>query len=317
MLSMALAVPACKTAQETEESPVQVEALVDQAEQLRVEGHDDEALALLALAIERNPTLATAHLKMGEIYQGQGKIEAAARSFSNAAEHDPYNFDAQYGYGLMLHLLERFAEAVRVYLKALALRPDDFEANRNIANAYMSLNEPGQAITFAQKAVALDPANGEAHATLGTVFSALKQYDAAVKEYESAAELMELTPRLLLDLAENLGKLNRYQEMGNTLATLIKLNPSAAAHERLGYAYFKQRRYAEAMQQFRASLDLDRAHYPAMNGLGVCLLNQYILSEKNDKDAQREAIELLRHSLRINSSQPRVLELVSRFGQDV
>jgi len=51
-----------------------------------------------------------------------------------------------------------------------------------------------------------------------------------------------------------------------------------------------------------------------MNGLGVCLLNRYLISDRSDESARREAIDLLRQSLRINQRQPRIVELVSRYG---
>jgi len=293
----------------------EADQFLDEAEAMRATGRDDEALVLLARAIEKNPTLVVAHIEMGEIYRDRGEYNQAERAYGQAANIEPGNFDAQYGHGLVLHLMNRLAEAVRAYLRALAIRPDDFDANLNLATAYLQLDGPSQALPYAERAVQLNPSSGAAHANLGAVYSAMGRHADAIREYEAAAELMDLTPALLINLAESLGQQRRYDEMVNTLNAVIRLDPSAAAWERVGFAYFKMRRYDDSLVAFTESVRIDETHYPALNGLGVVLLNQYILEGKVD-DAERErAIRYLKASLRLNPRQPRIVELVSRFGR--
>lgn len=284
-----------------------------QAKDLKESGREDEALALLTRAIEMNPTLTVAHLEMADIYESRNDYESAERAYAYAAQQEPANFDAQFGRGRMLHLLNRVAEAVRAYLRALAIRPDNFDANLALATAYIQVDGPSQALPYAQRAVQLVPSSGPARANLGSIYSQLGRHREAVEQYQAAAELMTLTPALLLNMAESLGKIERYEEMINTLTTANRLEPSAAAYERIGFAQFKLRRYDEAMQSFRQSISVDDTHYPALNGLGVCLLNQYILSDKKDLAARDEAMSYLRKSLRINNRQPRIVDLVARY----
>lgn len=293
----------------------QGENMVAEAKALAAGGRDDEALAILTRAIERNPTLTVAHMAMADIYTSRGDYVDAEKAYAQAAQTAPNNFEAQYKHGLTLHLLNRVAEAIRAYLRALAIEPDDFDANLNLATAYLQLDGPQQALPYAQRAVRLNPSSGPAHANLGAVYSALDRPADAVREYEAAAELMDLSPALLLNLAESLGKTARYPQMVNTLEALIRMEASAAAYERLGYAQFKLRKYDLAMDDFRKSIALDNSHYPALNGLGVCLLNQYVLSGRRDEAARDEALQYLRRSLRINDKQSRIIELVSRYGR--
>jgi tetratricopeptide (TPR) repeat protein len=295
-------------------APVEpAQASIDQARDLRAAGREDEALALLSRAIELNPTLTVAHLEVAEIQEEKGDFTAAERSYSTAAVQQPANFDAQYGHGRVLQALNRLAESVRAYLRALALRPDHFEANLNLAMAYIDLDGPAQALPYAQRAVQLNPADGTAHANLGAIYSSLGRHREAVEEYQQAAELMPLTPALLLNWASALGKLERYEEMVNILDASLGLEPSAQAYERLGFAQFKLRRYEPAMAAFRRAIEVDPNHYPALNGLGVCLLNRYILSNKQDVEAHNEGMDYLKRSLRSNQRQPRIVELVSRY----
>lgn len=287
--------------------------LMKQAQAARAEGDADEAIRLLAAAIEKNPTLTVAHLDIGDLYLQQNDVSQAEPHFAAAAQQQPSNFDAQFKHGYALQLLNRLGDSVRAYLRALSIRPDDFQANQNLATAYLQLNEPGAALAYAERSVSINPSSGAARANLGSVLTSLDRHEDAVREYRAAAELMDLTPQLLLNLSESLGKLQRYDEMASTLDQLVSTDPSAPAFERLGYARFKLRQFPMAQDAFRRAIGLDQTHFPALNGLGVCLLNDYIASQRNNEDIRRDALKLLRQSLRLNKSQPKIVELVNRY----
>lgn len=291
------------------------QALVASAEAAIRRGDTQRALAELARAIEINPTLTKAHMDMGDIYRTNGDYASAEVSYGMAAKTQPRNFDAQYYHGLMLQLLDRVTEAIAAYLRALAIRPNDFNANLKLSSAYYQLDENRLALEYAKHAVELRPNDGPARLNLGAVYAALDDHHAAVREYQQAAELIPLNSKLLLNMAQSLGRLQRYTEMRNTLEQLIKIEPSAAAHERLGYAYFKLGDADRSAREFQSALRLDDEYYPALNGLGVCYLNLYILSDQRDVGAKNEAINCFRRSLQIRSDQPRVLELLGRYGR--
>jgi tetratricopeptide (TPR) repeat protein len=284
------------------------------ATRLRNEGVEEEALAEFERAIAINPELTIAYIGAAEIHTRQGNFEVAEQRYRKATEIEPANFEAQFGHGLVLQMLDRVADAIRAYLRALAIRPNDFEANLNVATAYMQVDEPRQARPYAERAVRLDPQSGRARANLGAVYGALELHDAAVIEYQQAAELMELSPELLLNMADSLGKINRHAEMAATLEQLIRIEASTVAFERLGSALFRLKNYERALAAFRRATELDPNHYPAWNGVGVCLLNQYLWSERQDDRARQGALEALRRSLQIKTNQPRIIELVRRYG---
>ncbi len=287
---------------------------VAQAENLLTEGRLEEAIAYFEQAIAVNPTLVTAHIGLADAQRERGDYQSAATGYQRAAEIEPGNFDAQYRHGLMLQLLDRLTEAVRAYLRALAIRPTDFDANMNLATTYLQLDEPRQSLPYARRAVQIDRKSGPARVNLGAVYAAMGRHNEAVLEFQAAAELMDLTPPLLLNLADSLGKAGRYQEMVNTLERLQRMEASAAAHERMGFAQFKLGDYTGAMRSFRKALEIDPDYYPALNGVGVCELNRYLLSDRQDVQARTEAIRALRRSVQINRDQPRIVELISRYG---
>jgi tetratricopeptide (TPR) repeat protein len=291
------------------------ESLVTSAEAAIRRGDTERALAELARAIEINPTLTRAHMDMGDIYRVSGDYAAAETSYGRAARTEPRNFDAQYYHGLMLQLLDRVTEAIGAYLRALAVKPNDFDANLKVSTAYYQLEENRLALEYARRAVQIRPTDGPARLNLGAVFAALNDHAAAVNEYQQAAELIPLNSKLLLNMAQSLGRLERYTEMRNTLEQLVRIEPSAAAHERLAFAYFKLGDPDRSAVEFQNALRLDNEYYPALNGLGVCYLNKYVLSSQQDNGARTEAVACFRRSLQIKHDQPKVLELLGRYGR--
>ncbi|MBK9189028.1 MAG: tetratricopeptide repeat protein [Phycisphaerales bacterium] len=289
------------------------QAEVDRAQMFQSQGDYQRALAEFEKAIESNPTLTVAYMGAGDIYRQQGDYANAESKYSTAAQLEPANFSAQYLHGLTLHLLDRIGDAVRAYLRALTIRPEDFNANLNLATAYLQLNEPAQGLTYGERAVRIDPKSAAARANLGAIYAALNRHDDAIVEFQQAAELTPLTGPLLLNLADSLAKAGRYEEAANTLAQLIRGEPTSAAFERLGSVTFRLRRYDEALANFRRALDLDPNYYAALNGVGVCLLNQWVWSDQKDTGAKQEAIRALRKSLQIERDQPRILELIARY----
>ncbi len=280
---------------------------------LRAQGLAAQALAEFEKAIEHNPRLTVAYLGAGDLYRQQGDYARAEQRYGKAAELEPANFDAQYFHALALQFLERFADAVRAYLRALSIKPDDFNANLNLATAYLQLGEPTQSLPYAERSVRIDSRSAAARTNLGAVYAGLGRHEDAVIEYQQAAELTDLSGPLLLNLADSLGKTGRHAEMVGTLQQLVKTEPTAPAYERLGAGLFKLRRYDEALASFRTSVEIDPNHYPALNGIGVCMLNTWVWSRQTDEQAKAEAIRVLRRSLQIERDQPRILDLITRY----
>jgi tetratricopeptide (TPR) repeat protein len=286
---------------------------VAKAQGLLAKGKSEDALAEFEKAIEVNPTLTVAYLGAGDIYREKGDYPAAEKNYGKAATLEPQNFSAQYLHGLSLQLMNRLGEAVRSYLRALTIRPDDFNANLNLGTTYLQLNEPEQALPYAQRAAQINPKSAEARTNLGAAYSLLNRHAEAVVEYQQAAELTELSAPLLLNLANSLGRVGRYEEMVNTLEQLTKSEPTANAYERLGAGLFRLRRYDESLGAYRKAVEIDPNNYPAYNGIGVCLINQWIFSNETDEPARQEALAAWRKSVQIERNQPIILELLGRY----
>ncbi len=273
------------------------------------------ALRELEQAIAFNPQFTRAFLHAGDIYLELAEYELAERQFALAVRSEPRSFMAQYRHGQVLHRLGRLEEANRAYLRALSIRPGDFDANLGISIVLLEMGRAEQALPYGQRAVKSDPPSGRARMHLGNVYAAIDQHEEAIIEYQQAAELMDApTAGLLLNMADSLNTLGRYAEMVGALDQLVRIEPDAIAYERLGSGLFRLKRYEESLEAFEKSTKLDPTHYPAFNGLAVCELNQYLWSSKTDGEARQRAVDAMRQSLRIESNQPRIVELLRRYS---
>ncbi len=277
-------------------------------------GEYELALSLFRELLAENPTLTTAYVGIGEVHLDRHDYARAEPAFARAVRLSPRSFDAQYGNGLALHMLERFIEAVKAYHRALTIRPDSFKTNSNLATAYLQMSEPGSAVIFAQKAVELDPADGAARANLGAAYEQVGRYADAVAHYVVAMELLERTTPVMMNLINVLAREDRYREAANTAETLVKLEPSTNAYERLGWCFFRLGEYDRSLDAYRSAVEIDPGHWPSLNGVAVNALNTWLLNDKSDEAAATEARDAFRRSLRVNPDQPKVIILLSKYG---
>ena len=284
------------------------------AEAARAAGDYEVALAVFHEILAENPTITIAYLGIGDIYVSQKDYRKAEPAFRRAARLEPQSFRAQYGHGLALQMLHRFVEAVRAFQRAIAIDPDSDQANLGIATTFLQLNDPEQALAYAERAVVLDPASGAAHTNLGAIYEIVGRNTEAIFEYLEAIELMGNRPRLMMNLINIQAEERRYQEAINTAETLVKIEPSAQAFERLGWCYFKLGAYDRSIASYRRAVEIEADHWPALNGIGVNALNTWLLSGKRDMKAKIEARDAFRRSLQTKRDQPKVIALLLRYG---
>jgi tetratricopeptide (TPR) repeat protein len=93
----------------------------------------------------------------------------------------------------------------------------------------------------------------------------------------------------------------------------VQTAPSALVYERLGYACFKARKVDPALEAYQAALTLDPNDTAALNGVGVCLMTNYILHGQQDKPMRDQALDSWRKSLRLRPDQTNIVDLLSRY----
>ena len=283
------------------------------ANQFMDTGNYDNALNIFQEILQENPKLPEAWVGVGRAQSQKQDWTQAESAFSNAAELDSENFEAQFGRGKALQILNRLVDAIRAYHRALLVRPDDFDANLNMATAYLQLDEARSAIVFAEKSVKLKPDSGVARINLGVAYELSGKPDLAIQQYELAAELMEPTPQLLTNLLNAYAQSKRYREAVNAALLLVKLAPNANSFERLGWAYFRVKNYERSLWAYREAVRLDPKHWPAWNGVGVNLLNEWLVGGRADENLQASSKSAFQRSILQNPEQPKVTKLIKAY----
>ncbi|MBI1335744.1 MAG: tetratricopeptide repeat protein [Phycisphaera sp.] len=294
------------------------------AQQFVEEGHlyldqdlNDSALTAFNQALDTNPRMLEAYMGIGQAWRRKGEYDKARQAYASAVDIDPKSYDARYYLGVCYQLTGRVEEAVKTYLIALTLNPNDFEGNRSLAEAYLRLGRPSDALPYARKATVLSPDDQASWANLAATLSLLGEYKDAIDAYREALELGSPRTELVLGLADANIQLASYDLAISALQTLLRREKSPVAYERLGYAYFKKRQFEEALVNFRAALALDPNDTASLNGVGVCLMTQFIQSGQagSNQAMKTEALDSWRKSVTLNPRQPRILDLISRYAQ--
>lgn len=290
------------------------QAQLEDAQAARGRGEYEQALALFRAILAENPAVGAAYIGIGQVHLDRREYAEAEPALARAVRLEPRSFEAQYGHGLALQMLDRLVEAIRAYHRALTIRPDSVEANLHLATTYVQLGEPQSALAFATRAAELDPGLGPAHATLGSIYEKIGRFGDAVGEYEAAIELMEASPPLLVNLIGVLARAERNLDAKNTAEWLVRIAPSAAAYERLGWCAFRLGEYDASLAAYRAAIEQDPRHWQSLNGVGCNCLNMWLLGERRDPVLAREARDAFRRSLQIHPEQPKVIALLQRYG---
>ena len=305
---------ASRSAEASREVTITPEQRIRAGQVLKEAGQLDAALTEFNRVLEDNPRSVDAVIGVGSVQHARGQYLPARDTYTKAVELDGNRYDARYYLGLMQQVLGETGEAILQYRRALELNPRDAKTHRELATAYLQVRRPDLALTHAETAVELDPASQPAWCNLAATYSLLARYPDALRCYRTATELGELDAPVLLGLGDTHLKLENFPRAVNTLGELVRRYPSGVAYERLAYALFRTAEYARAEAEYRRALEISPRDPASLNGLGACLITDYLQQSNLRRQAKlREALDLWRTSLQIRRDQPQIVELLRRY----
>jgi Flp pilus assembly protein TadD len=165
------------------------------------DGDPQEAVALLTLALQRQPTydgirrnLVRAQLALENHEQVLQQAEAGLRETPDDAEF-------HFARGSALSALGQPSKACAAFARALALRPDHAPSWLNMGNASADLDDLGSAETLYRTAIRLDAALPEAHASLAYLLTMQGHLPEAIAACETAIRLRPDFPQAHWNLA--------------------------------------------------------------------------------------------------------------------
>lgn len=264
------------------------------------------------LLLARFPDMATWHVELGKVLQGQREWAAAIAEFQAAMRINPY-CDAVALYNIGTALLEQGEpEQAAVQLRrSLAVDPELARTHNNLGLALLDQGKPKEAIDCFRKALDLEPDIADAHNNLGLGLAEQGDLTEAEKHYREALAIDPGNRNAHHNLASLLG----LQGKGDAL---IQLHRQAAefppqqgdvqvAHD-VAVALTKSGRVADAIRQYRAVLGLDPDYVPALSNLARILATH----DRPDFRDGPEAVRLMERACRGSKGEdPKLLDTLA------
>ena len=209
-------------------------------------------------------------------HEQAGDAEAKRRNFPMAGLHytkaltaEPARNNIRLKLGQMM-LQQGMFEAAETQFQDLVTRePKSAPGYQGLGQAYLQEGKLPEAETALTKAIALDPSSWVSHNLLGLVYDQQQRHSDAITAYNAALAIRPREPNVL----NNLGL--AYALSGDHETAIHFFEQALAAgstspklHNNLGVAYAHRKRYADALDSFKKSMDEPHAY----NNLGVALL---------------------------------------------
>jgi len=246
-----------------------------QAFELLMKGQFAEAIAECRRAMQSDPLLDARGdgdpLIAGAMALSRGDVPDALKHLGAAVQANSERSEAHRILGVASRLDEQLEQSVEAYKAAIRLRPTDERSPIALADVLTDLGRFSDAEQVLKDTIRLVPATVQAHYRLGRLYQSQGNYPEALKELEYAAQFSPLVGQD--PLHEMVALIYATQaDFARAIAALRKqigVNPNNPdAHRRLGDAYTRQDRTAEALAEFTAALLIDRRSLLSYVGIG-------------------------------------------------
>ena len=199
-------------------------------------------------------------------------IERAISAFEDATRHDQEYAMAWAALGgayslkgSFLSISDLVRKGVEMERRAVAIDPDLSDAHSWLGGALLTLGQVDEAITSINEAIRLEPENGQAYQALGRAYWAGKgDFAAAIPAFRRAIELNPEAGYSYLQLGLLLAWEGQYQEAEAVCRRAVELQDQyisgnaglqvVGANARLGYVFYLQGRYDEAIREYERGL---------------------------------------------------------------
>jgi len=145
-----------------------------------------EMIAVLGNALEADPEDAPAHLYLGNLYAGLGRVDEAVEHWESAVRLDPSLSVAHRNLGLTSWKRDNdLTAAVERYRAAIEARPDDQTLYRDLAGVLIDQGQAARAIEVLENTPADAERRADATVLLARTYTDVGRYDDAIALLES------------------------------------------------------------------------------------------------------------------------------------
>ena len=151
------------------------------------------AKAALEHALVLEPNNADAYRGLGDLVEGEGRLEEAARHYEKAVALNGADWDLARLAGTIPYRAGRYAEAVGWYERAAAAAPDSAVPQSLLGAAKHMQGDYAAAAAAFQRSIAIQP-SATVYTNLGTALFYQGKYREALPAFEKAVEMMPSNP---------------------------------------------------------------------------------------------------------------------------
>lgn len=188
-----------------------------------------DSISVLIEQINLHPNNIDLRLKKAEANINLSQYDYAAEEYSKVLKQDERNLAALYFRAYCYIQLRQYSMARADYDAFLAIQPEHLEAHLGLARVLQLLNRRADAVDELNRCVQMFPDSADAYAARAAYETQLKQYDAALYDWDEALRLRPNDASLTVSKVDILLNLGRIREAREALDTAVKQGTTRAA----------------------------------------------------------------------------------------
>lgn len=263
----------------------------------------DKAIKLFERAIERDSSYALAYKGLGQAYWQKYKLtkipkwaEEARSSLLSAVQINDQLASPHTFLGIMYCGTGRYEDGIKEYQRALEIDPKNFEAKIELAMAYEELGKAEEAEETYREAIRLSQKSWIGYGNLGYFYNFQGRFQEAAKMFRKVIELAPGNIRGYINLGVTYSNLGESGQAEAAFKKSLSIKPNVDACSNLGYIYYFQGRYADAMKMNEDAIKLGKNDWIAWGNLA----DSYRLTpgySEMAREAYGQAIKLVEEQL--------------------
>ena len=188
-----------------------------------------DSVSVLIEQINLHPNNIDLRLKKAEANINLSQYDYAAEEYSKVLKQDERNLAAIYFRAYCYTQLRQYSMARADYDAFLAIQPEHLEAHLGLARVLQLLNRRADAVDELNRCVQMFPDSADAYAARAAYETQLKQYDAALYDWDEALRLRPNDASLTVSKVDILLNLGRIREAREALDKAVKQGTTRAA----------------------------------------------------------------------------------------
>ena len=188
-----------------------------------------DSVSVLIEQINQHPKNVDLRLKKAEANINLSQYDYAAEEYSKVLKQDERNLAALYFRAYCYTQLRQYSMARADYDAFLAIQPEHLEAHLGLARVLQLLNRRADAVDELNRCVQMFPDSADAYAARAAYETQLKQYDAALYDWDEALRLRPNDASLTVSKVDILLNLGRIREARVALDKAVKQGTTRAA----------------------------------------------------------------------------------------